>query len=159
MDDRHWLRVACDLAHLCPPSSAALSVGALIVSADGGEMSRGHSRENDPHEHAEEAALAKVDPRDQRLAGATLYTSVEPCSTRRSRPVTCTELILTSGIGRVVFAWREPPVFAECTGADDLRAAGVTVLELPELAGAAAVPNAHLLAARGAPPGQEPPRE
>jgi pyrimidine deaminase RibD-like protein len=157
MDDRHWLRVACDLAHLGPPSHAALAVGALIVSADGREISRGHSRESGPHEHAEEAALAKVDPRDPRLAGATLYSSVEPCSTRRSRPVTCTELILTSGIGRVVFAWHEPPVFVECTGADDLRAAGVTVLEIPELAEAARGPNAHLLPARDAPPGHDAP--
>ncbi|HEY9524698.1 MAG TPA: deaminase [Thermopolyspora sp.] len=145
MNDHHWLRIACDLAHLCPPSHAALAVGAIIVSAGGEEIARGHSREADPHEHAEEAALAKVDPRDQRLPGATLYSSVEPCSTRRSRPVTCAELILTSGVGRVVFAWREPPIFTECTGAEDLRAAGVTVVEIPELAEQARKPNAHLL--------------
>jgi pyrimidine deaminase RibD-like protein len=36
--------------------------------------------------------LAKLTPHDIRLAAATLYSSLEPC-TRASRPVSCTELV------------------------------------------------------------------
>ena len=33
------------------------------------------------------------------------------------RPRTCTQLIIASGIGRVVIAWREPSLFvADCQG-------------------------------------------
>lgn len=143
-DDRDWLRLAVELAGRCPRSSGAYSVGAVIV-ADGIELSRGFSRQTDPHVHAEEAALARLDPADPRLARATLYSSLEPCTQRRSRPRTCTELILAAGIPRVVIAWREPPTLvADCRGVETLQAAGVSVLELPELAAAAAAVNAHL---------------
>jgi len=145
MSDREWLELACDLARSCPPSKTAFSVGAVVVSADGEEISRGYSRENDPQVHAEESALAKISPGDPRLAGATVYSSLEPCSARASRPRTCTRLILDSGVRRVVMAWREPLVFVDCHGAEELAAAGVTVLEIPELADRAREPNAHLL--------------
>ncbi|GAA3015417.1 dCMP deaminase [Streptosporangium longisporum] len=145
MNDRDWLGLACDLARLCPPSGTAFSVGAVVVSARGEELARGYSRETDPHVHAEEAALAKLDPDDPRLVGATVYSSLEPCSARRSRPKTCTRLILESGAGRVVMAWREPLLFVDCHGVEELAAAGVTVLEIPELAERAREPNAHLV--------------
>jgi diaminohydroxyphosphoribosylaminopyrimidine deaminase/5-amino-6-(5-phosphoribosylamino)uracil reductase len=143
--DHDWLRLACDLAELCPPSETAFSVGAVVVGADGREISRGYSRETDSHVHAEESALGKISSDDPRLAGATIYSSLEPCSTRRSRLRTCTRLILDAGVRRVVMAWREPLLFVDCHGAEELTAAGVTVLEIPELAEYAREPNAHLL--------------
>jgi pyrimidine deaminase RibD-like protein len=79
------------------------------------------------------------------LARATIYSSLVPCGDRASRPVTCVEHILAAGIGRVVFAWREPPIFTEGRGAEQLRAAGLTVVEIPELAEAAAAVNAPVL--------------
>lgn len=147
MDDLSWLRLACDLAALCPPSRTAFSVGAVIVGADGREIVRGYSRENDPHDHAEESALKKTALRETAadLRGTTIYSSLEPCGERKSRPLTCTDLILQAGIGRVVFAWREPTLFVEGQGVERLLAAGVEVLELPELADLARLPNAHLL--------------
>jgi pyrimidine deaminase RibD-like protein len=145
MDDHDWLRLACELALLCPPSDTAFAVGAVVVSAEGDEIARGHSREADPHDHAEEAALGKIDPHDPRLPAATLYSSLEPCSTRGSRPLSCTHLILDRGIGRVVFAWREPLLFVDGHGTEELRAAGVAVREIPDLAAEARRPNAHLL--------------
>ncbi|WP_433376434.1 dCMP deaminase [Streptosporangium sp. CA-115845] len=145
MNDHDWLGLACDLARLCPPSETAFSVGAVVVSEDGEEISRGYSREDDPHVHAEESALGKISPDDPRLAGATVYSSLEPCSARRSRPRTCTRLILDSGVRRVVLAWREPLLFVDCHGAEELAEAGVTVVEIPELADRAREPNAHLL--------------
>ncbi|QKG20670.1 zinc-binding CMP/dCMP deaminase protein [Actinomadura verrucosospora] len=143
MDDAGWLALACDLATLCPPSTTAFSVGAVIVGADGREIARGHSREADPHDHAEEAAIAKS---GGVLRGATVYSSLEPCGNRASRPRPCAELIVAAGARRVVYAWREPSLFVEGTGAEILAAAGVELVELPELAGAAREPNAHLLA-------------
>ncbi|MCG0067863.1 MULTISPECIES: dihydrofolate reductase family protein [Streptomyces] len=145
--DRHWLRTACELAALCPPSRTAFSVGAVVVAADGTELARGHSREGtDPVVHAEEAALAKTDPADPRLAGATVYSSLEPCARRASRPAPCAELILRAGVRRVVTAWREPDTFvAGADGTGVLRAGGAEVVVLPELEDLAKAPNAHLL--------------
>jgi 5-amino-6-(5-phosphoribosylamino)uracil reductase len=144
--DRRWLALACELAERCPPSRTAFSVGAVVVAADGAELARGHSREGgDPVVHAEEAALAKIAPDDPRLAGATVYSSLEPCARRASRPRPCARLILDAGVRRVVTAWREPDTFV--TGADGsglLAAAGADVVVLPELEERAKAPNRHL---------------
>ncbi|MEV6480248.1 dihydrofolate reductase family protein [Streptomyces sp. NPDC051576] len=145
--DHHWLALACDLAADCPPSDTAFSVGAVVVARDGTELARGHSREaGDPVVHAEEAALAKLAPGDPRLATATVYTSLEPCTHRASRPKPCARLILDAGVGRVVTAWREPDTFV--TGADGsgmLAARGVSVVVLGEYEERAMTPNRHLL--------------
>jgi 5-amino-6-(5-phosphoribosylamino)uracil reductase len=145
--DRHWLRRACDLAAQCPPSRTAFSVGAVVVAADGTELAHGHSREGgDPAVHAEEAALAKLAPDDPRLPGATVYSSLEPCAHRSSRPVPCARLILRAGVRRVVTAWREPDTFvAGADGSGLLAAGGATVVVVPEYEAAAKEPNAHLL--------------
>ncbi|MEU6403994.1 dihydrofolate reductase family protein [Streptomyces sp. NPDC046985] len=144
--DRHWLRIACELAARCPPSRTAFSVGAVVVAADGTELARGHSREGgDPVVHAEEAALARIDPADPRLAGATVYSSLEPCARRASRPRPCARLILDAGVRRVVTAWREPDTFVEgADGSAVLAGGGAEVVVLPEFEEAAREPNRHL---------------
>ncbi|MGI5368987.1 dihydrofolate reductase family protein [Streptomyces iakyrus] len=144
--DHHWLALACDLAERCPPSDTAFSVGAVVVAADGTELARGHSREaGDPVVHAEEAALAKIDPADPRLPGATVYSSLEPCARRASRPAPCARLILDAGVRRVVTAWREPDTFVtDADGSGLLAAQGVEVLVLPEHEERAKAPNRHL---------------
>ncbi|MFE5756429.1 dihydrofolate reductase family protein [Streptomyces massasporeus] len=144
--DHHWLALACELAERCPPSDTAFSVGAVVVAADGTELARGHSREaGDPVVHAEEAALAKLEPGDPRLPGATVYSSLEPCARRASRPAPCARLILDAGVRRVVTAWREPDTFVtDADGSGLLAARGVEVVVLPEHEERAKAPNRHL---------------
>lgn len=147
--DRQWLSRAIELSRSCPPSTTAFSVGAILVAADGSVLTAGYSRESDPLDHAEEGALAKLGLPGSGpaldLAGATLYSSLEPCAARASRPTSCADLIIASGIGRVVIAWREPPIFVPGGGAVRMRKAGLAVEVIPELAGAAKAVNAHLL--------------
>jgi pyrimidine deaminase RibD-like protein len=145
-DDRYWLEKAIDLSRSCPPSETAFSVGAIIVAEAGKIISTGYSRETDPHDHAEEIAISKLQPGDPRPATATIYSTLEPCSKRSSRPRTCTELIIAAGIGRVVLAWREPSIFVDCEGVELLQAAGLDVIEYPDLADEVKQVNAHLLA-------------
>ncbi len=143
--DRMWMQRAIDLSRLCPPVEKAYSVGAVIVAADGSEISCGYSRETDSHIHAEESALAKIDISDPRLKEATTYSTLEPCSERLSQRPTCVELIIATGIPRVVIAWREPALFVDdCIGVELLLAAGRTVVEIPDLAAAAQAANSHL---------------
>ena len=103
------MRLAIDLAHLCPPSETAYSVGAVIVDEHGEEISRGFSRE-DARMHAEESALAKLPPDDRRLPGSTIYSTLEPCSQRRSGTRACAQLILDAGIHRAAVGAAGDPV-------------------------------------------------
>ena len=147
--DHRFLRWAVELSRLCPPSDSAFSVGAVLVGEDGEVLATGFSREQEDHDHAEEVALRKLGPADPRLRHATLYSSLVPCGARASRPVTCVQHIVAAGIPRVVFAWREPPLFTGGEGAEQLRAAGVAVTEVPGLAERARAVNAHLDPATG----------
>lgn len=143
--DLDHLRRAVELSRRCPPSGTAFSVGAVIVGADGRVLAEGFSRETDAHDHAEEAALSKLPAGDPRLRGATVYSSLEPCGRRASRPVPCARLLIAAGVPRVVVAWREPDLFVtDCQGTALLEAAGIEVVELAELAEEAREVNAHL---------------
>jgi len=143
--DIHFMRRAIELALLCPTSPTAFSVGAVIV-ADGVEISTGYSRETDEKVHAEESALNKLDADDLRLADATIYSTLEPCSQRATvTRLPCTDRILRAGIPRVVIAWREPTTFVtNCVGVEKLRQHGVEVVELAQLADEAMSMNRHL---------------
>jgi riboflavin-specific deaminase-like protein len=143
--DHRFLSWAVELSRSCPPSESAFSVGAVIVAEDGEVLSTGFSREQEEHDHAEEVALRKLGFTDPRLRRATVYSSLVPCGARASRPVTCVQHILAAQVPRVVFAWREPPVFTAGDGAEQLRAADVEVIELPDLAARARAVNAHLV--------------
>jgi len=145
MDEhRRWMTRAIELAYKSPHSMTAFAVGAVIVDGSGQAIAEGYSRDDDPHVHAEESALLRA-AGDPRLRKATLYSTLEPCTKRHSRPhATCTSLIIAAGIPRVVIAWREPDLFVTCEGVALLTAAGVDVIELPEFAALARAANSHL---------------
>ena len=147
--DRHWLIAAIESSRLSPPAPDHYAVGAVVVGAGGRVLATGYTGEIDPHYHAEEAALAKLAGVD--LSGATIYSSLEPCTTRRSRPRSCAGLILDAGLRRVVFALREPLVFADGRGVESLLAAGVEVIEKPELGPLVAEVNEHILGRKPVP--------
>jgi diaminohydroxyphosphoribosylaminopyrimidine deaminase/5-amino-6-(5-phosphoribosylamino)uracil reductase len=145
VQDRRSLLDAIELSRHCPPADTCYCVGAIVVAHNGARLAEGYSRENnDPLLHAEEAALAKLGPHAD-IEGATMVSTLEPCSTRRSRPRSCTELILASGIRRVVFGLREPSVFVDCVGAEMLRSAGIEVVEIEDLGPAVEQVNAQVL--------------
>lgn len=145
-DDATWLVAAIELSRRCVPADSAFSVGAILISASGQVIAQRYSRQSDPKDHAEEAALADAVASAADLRGATLYTSLEPCLRRVSRPASCAELILRAGVPRVVYAWREPPIFQPGGGAAWLEEHGVTVIELQDLADAAEEVNRAVLA-------------
>ena len=140
-----WMQAALTFSQLAPRVDARYAVGAIVVGYDGSILATGYTGESDPHEHAEEAALSKILPGTD-LSRATIHTPMEPCTSRRSRPASCTQLVLAAGFGRVVLALRDPLLFADCDGVDTLRLAGVDVIELSEMAHQVRAVNAHVLA-------------
>ena len=99
-------------------------VGALITEA--GQVVAEGWHAQDGGEHAERAALGKLGC----AAGpdATLYVTLEPCSTP-GRTGACTEAILASGIRRVVVGATDPNPAHAGRGLELLRAAGVEVVD------------------------------
>jgi diaminohydroxyphosphoribosylaminopyrimidine deaminase / 5-amino-6-(5-phosphoribosylamino)uracil reductase len=73
--------------------------------------------------HAEVGALASA---GHRAAGATLYTTLEPCS-HHGRTPPCVDAIVDAGIARVVVGIADPDPHVRGSGLRALRAAGVRV--------------------------------
>ena len=169
------MRLAIAQANFCPRTTAAYSVGALLVQHTTatpsssslalplaervGEQYRvvatGYSRELGDKTHAEEVALLKhnnLTPSDAPhafppLVGRfTLYTTMEPCSERLSGRTACTTHLLVAHVQRVVVGVEEPKVFiSDCQGMRMLREAGVEVRRLEGLEDECLAPNRHVL--------------
>lgn len=123
--DQCYLRRALELAHrgsgLTLPNPR---VGAVLVRG-GRVIGEGwHRRAGEPH--AEVNAVADAKRRGHSVAGATLYVTLEPCSTHGRTPP-CTDLILQEKIARVVFAATDPNPAHAGAAMRLLRAAGVEV--------------------------------
>jgi pyrimidine deaminase RibD-like protein len=144
-NDCALLREAIALSRSAPRSTTAFSVGCVIAAPDGAVLATGFSRERGPQYHAEHVAIEKALESRADLTGATLYTSLEPCSVRGSGLRSCAARILDTRIPRVVFAMREPSVFVEGHGAEVLAEHGVAVVELADEAALVAAINAHLV--------------
>jgi len=87
-------------------SIGEVPVGALVVSAEGELLARGHNRrevDQDPTAHAELLAIREAARRtgSWRLEGATLYVTLEPCAM-------CAGAIVLARIGRLVFGANDP---------------------------------------------------
>ena len=99
-------------------------VGALIVE-DGLVVAEGATAP-DGGPHAERLALlARGKPP---RPGATLYVTMEPCSTH-GRTGACTDAIIASGIKRVVIGTHDPNPAHAGRGMEVLRAAGIEVID------------------------------
>lgn len=142
-EDMRELKAAIDESRKCTPDMGSYCVGAVVLTADGSRFT-GYTHETSPTHHAEQEALKKAIEAGAVLRGATIYASMEPCSTRKSEPKSCTQLILEHGLKRVVFACYEPNKFVRCDGACTLRAAGVDVRVYPDLADEVLKINEHL---------------
>jgi len=98
-------------------------VGAVLV--EGGRIAAEGFHEADGRPHAERAALAALG----RAPGpdATLYTTMEPCSTQ-GRTGACTAAIIAAGVRRVVVGATDPNPAHAGSGYAVLRGAGVEVV-------------------------------
>ena len=96
-DDRRWMRRALGLARRGWGRTTPNPMVGAVVVRDGDEVGAGyHRRAGTPH--AEVHALAAA---GNAARGATLYVTLEPCSTT-GRTAPCTEAILQAGLARVV---------------------------------------------------------
>ena len=96
-------------------------VGSVVVTSTGKTFDGSTSRVGGPHAEVQALANAGAD-----AAGATIYTTLEPCDhTGRTGP--CTQAIIDAGIKRVVVGIVDPDEKVSGRGIARLRQAGVAV--------------------------------
>lgn len=122
--DARFMELALSLAEnglgLAPPNPL---VGAVIVA--GGEIVGEGWHEGPGTPHAEVVALGQA---GERAHGATLYTTLEPCS-HQGRTPPCAPAVARAGVSRAVVATRDPNPVVDGNGVRMLRDAGVVVDE------------------------------
>ncbi len=124
-EDTSWMKKALKLAekgrgHVSPNPL----VGCIIVDDSGKAIGRGY-HERFGQAHAEINALDKVKNRD-RLKGATVYVTLEPCAHTGKTPPCAAELARLP-IARVVIAQKDPNPKVDGKGMQILRDAGILV--------------------------------
>jgi len=105
-DDEEWMRRALALAERAEREDDEIPVGALVVGPDGALLGEGSNRnitEHDPSAHAEIVAMRAAGRAlgNHRLAGCTLYVTLEPCAM-------CAMAAVHARLGRVVFGAADP---------------------------------------------------
>ena len=123
-DDERFMRRALELARKgWGTTHPNPMVGAVIVE-DGVVVAEGfHEKDGAPH--AERIALATLARNP--AAGATLYVTLEPCSTA-GRTGACTDALIAAGIRRVVAGATDPNPAHAGRGFEILRSAGAEVV-------------------------------
>jgi len=106
--DETWMQLAIEEAKkgigLTSPNPA---VGAVIVK-NGQMLGKGwHTRAGMPHAEREAIANVLENHSAKAMMDATIYVTLEPCSTQGRTPP-CTQGILDAGISRVVYGAEDP---------------------------------------------------
>lgn len=123
--DEHYMKRCIALAYNGLGTTYPNPLVGSVVVYKGKVIGEGwHQRAGEPH--AEVRAIASV--RDKSLLGkSTLYVSLEPCSHFGKTPP-CADLIIESGIPKVVIGTVDPFAKVAGRGIEKLRAAGCEVV-------------------------------
>ena len=104
--DKDWMQRALGLAERAEREDDEIPVGAVVVAADGTVLGEGWNRnitEHDPTAHAEIVAMRQAGRAlgNHRLAGCTLYVTLEPCAM-------CAMAMVHARLSRVVYGAADP---------------------------------------------------
>jgi pyrimidine deaminase RibD-like protein len=131
LDDRKFARMAIDEARRSiseKDDRVHPKVGAVVVK-DGRVLSTAHRGEQ-PGNHAEFVALEKK-LSDEAVAGATVYTTLEPCTTRNQPKIPCAQRVIDRKVARVVIGMLDPDDRISGKGVRRLRQAGIETVLFP----------------------------
>lgn len=122
-DETHMRRAIALAAAQMGRTAPNPSVGCVIVNQAGQVVGEGATGDGG-RPHAEEMALAQA---GEAARGGTAYVTLEPCGERSAGGASCSSLLISHGISRVLVASADASHFAAGRGPAALSGAGVSV--------------------------------
>jgi diaminohydroxyphosphoribosylaminopyrimidine deaminase / 5-amino-6-(5-phosphoribosylamino)uracil reductase len=120
--DQDYMKLAIELARSATgQTSPNPIVGAVVVKNNQIIGMGAHLKAGEPHAEVHAIRMA-----GEKTKGATIYVTLEPCSHHGKTPP-CADLIIASGIERVVVASTDSNPLVAGRGISKLREAGITV--------------------------------
>jgi pyrimidine deaminase RibD-like protein/NTP pyrophosphatase (non-canonical NTP hydrolase) len=105
--ERQFVCLAIREARKSVPEDSRVHPKVGVVIVKDGEVLATAFRGENPGSHAEYTAVdSKL--RDEALAGATVYTTLEPCTTRRHPKIPCAQRLIDRKVSRVVIGMLDP---------------------------------------------------
>ncbi len=128
--DRRFANMAIEEARKSVPEDDRPhpKVGAVVVR-NGIVLSKAHRGES-PKSHAEYIALEGKLP-DDLVAGATVYTTLEPCTSRKHPKIPCAQRLVERKVARVVIGMLDPNPGIRGLGEQLLSEAGIETQLFP----------------------------
>ena len=127
-EHERWMRLAMEEAELARGTTGDNPwVGCVIVSPTGELIGSGHTL-GPGEDHAEISAALQAQTGGYSVVGATLYSTLEPCSFHGRTPA-CSRSIAARAVARVVIGMPDPHPRVNGEGVRILREAGIEVIE------------------------------